>query len=370
MALTLSVLELGLRIQHGTLLGVPLPRLVYHETYGWTNARDRDVAVRTDEFDVQGHQNHWGMLGREIDIERSPGTIRIVVVGDSLTDAFQVPLSERHTERIESMARAAGVPVEVVNTGVTAFSTDQELLYFERELRAFRPDIVLLFFALANDSVGNVRDSRAPGEVVYKPLFGLKDGRLTDPGPVPNLVGTALNEVPGHPSDPLNDLKRWLYFNFELYRSLSDALYLIRAPRDPQLIQDWRVFGPQDDTLVVRSWEMTEALLRRFNTSVEAAGARFGVVALPDNFQIYPELWTRLLSTYRLAPSQWDPDAPNRQLSAICVRSSLRCLDVTEILRASGEGLYWPKDRHFTSKGNAVVAEAVLRWLQRTDLLH
>jgi hypothetical protein len=81
---------------------------------------------------------------------------RIVSIGDSFAMGYEVEPEQIYSSVLEQQLTATGHPTEVLNAGVSGFSTAEELLYLERELIKFHPDLVLLGFYY-NDFDDNVR---------------------------------------------------------------------------------------------------------------------------------------------------------------------------------------------------------------------
>jgi len=125
--------------------------------------RHKSADVTTD-FRINGQ----GMRSdRDVAYAKPPGTQRIVSLGDSFTIGYEVDVEECFSSVLAARLREARIDVEVLNAGVSGFSTAEELLYLERELIKYDPDVVLVSF-YANDLHDNVRTN----------LFRLADNRL------------------------------------------------------------------------------------------------------------------------------------------------------------------------------------------------
>jgi len=98
--------------------------------------------------------NRHGFRDKEYTIERNDKK-RIVVLGDSYTEALQVDLEQTYHGRLEAEFADR---LEVLNFGVSGYGTAQELLTYKLFARTFRPDIVLLAFYPGNDIKDNVKD--------------------------------------------------------------------------------------------------------------------------------------------------------------------------------------------------------------------
>jgi len=112
--------------------------------------------------------NSQGMRAdRDFSHEKPAGVARIVTIGDSFTVGYEVDAEQTFSSVLESRLRGAGHNVEVLNAGVSGFSTAEECLYLERELLKYTPDVVIISFC-SNDHKDNVRTG----------LFALRDGQL------------------------------------------------------------------------------------------------------------------------------------------------------------------------------------------------
>jgi lysophospholipase L1-like esterase len=120
---------------------------------------------------VPAWTNSRGWRDAETSFERQPGRQRIVALGDSFTFGVSVDYGERFTELLErSFPR-----LEVVNLGVNAYGTDQELRVLELEGVRYRPDVVILTTFLGND----LDDIRYERRFYWpRPHYELEEGRL------------------------------------------------------------------------------------------------------------------------------------------------------------------------------------------------
>jgi lysophospholipase L1-like esterase len=100
---------------------------------------------------VDFQTNSRGLRDREFSYERELGALRILMLGDSLTVGWGVPIESTFSKRIEKLYAADGIDAEVINTGVGNYNTIQEVEYFMTEGFKYRPDIVVLNFFI-NDA--------------------------------------------------------------------------------------------------------------------------------------------------------------------------------------------------------------------------
>src|SRR5262245_16718231 len=151
----------------------------------WMYARDVKVISRNP---LIGHQhapnrsahlmgvdvrtNSKGQRDREFSYERTPGTLRIVMLGDSVTEGWGVPLADTFSKRVERMFLDTGVKAEVINTGVGNYNTIMEVEAFLTEDYRFNPDIVVLnYFINDAELVPQYRPVTLVNRICYSCIF-------------------------------------------------------------------------------------------------------------------------------------------------------------------------------------------------------
>jgi lysophospholipase L1-like esterase len=77
-------------------------------------------------------------------LDKSPGTFRIAVVGDSFVEALQVAHDRSLGERLAAELARDGRPVEVLRFGISGAPMSQYLNMIEREVTPYRPDAIVV----------------------------------------------------------------------------------------------------------------------------------------------------------------------------------------------------------------------------------
>jgi lysophospholipase L1-like esterase len=114
---------------------------------GHEHAPNRQARLMGVDF----RTNSQGLRDREFSFDRVPGKLRIVMLGDSLTVGWGVPLEETFAKRIERMYAESGIDAEVINLGVGNYNTVQEVQAFLTKGYRYRPDVVVLNY-FVNDA--------------------------------------------------------------------------------------------------------------------------------------------------------------------------------------------------------------------------
>ena len=99
--------------------------------------------------------NSLGYHDTEFPIEKPPGELRVLAIGDSVTMGHGVRRDETFSHQLEGMlqGRLQGyTSVQVINAGVQGYSTREELAAL-RQAMVLQPDLVLLGFCM-NDVTG------------------------------------------------------------------------------------------------------------------------------------------------------------------------------------------------------------------------
>jgi lysophospholipase L1-like esterase len=344
------------------------------ERYGWGHRPHGEgwwysCLGRRFEWRVYSKINSHGLRDPEHAYEKPAGTERVLLLGDSITEGLQVPLEDTFARLLESDLRARGLPVEVVNGGVAAFGTDNELEFFRAEGMRYSPDLVVLVFNVVNDVAENSPVlharvySRNPEYPLPKTYFHL------------DSTGRLVADAPSRPAAGLPAISLWkeaearLYLVRALHRLVSRPSPVpLPAPTSAPLsaidLTPYDVEMPPPDQLWSNAWQVTEALIRALRTDVEKSGARFAVAVVPSREAVSPAVWQNLLRQLpSLTTTPHDPAYPIERITKFLEDEGIPHLDLLPALRnaaeRSGETGYFAWDVHLDVAGHAVVAHAL-----------
>lgn len=242
--------------------------------------------------------NALGFRGAMIDFPTNDHRQRVLVLGDSYTAAWQVPLQDRWTEKMQQIHPGW----VILNLGMPNWGTDQEYLTLLNYPLRQPPDLVLLMFYPGNDVSDNAR-LELTGNPPNHPYF------------VPDGIGSdgnlSLHEVPWHFDNPFDrprrlpfptNVRSWLYLNSVSYHLASDLktslskddeahVMPLLGTTDPHPVPlEAGVYRTLETPEWTLAWKVTEALLLRMKSAAENWGARFVIVVVPPYGLVQPEL--------------------------------------------------------------------------------
>jgi len=141
----------------------------YDPLLGWANQPNSSGQFNHVDFSVSVTHNADGLRDRDYPLERTEKK-RMLLIGDSFTWGFGVEADETFGELLE----AAHPDWEIINAGVSGYSTDQQYLYLRERGMRYKPDVVvaLVFY---DGLAGNVQDQ---AYLWNKPSFSIANGRL------------------------------------------------------------------------------------------------------------------------------------------------------------------------------------------------
>jgi len=119
-------------------------RAVDDSVLNWRYLPDSEVHVGR----VRKKYNKMGFRDSDHSVEKVPGVKRVVVVGDSVTEASDVEWEAVFSARVQA---GLGSSYEVITLAMGGLNTPQEIHLFEKEGLAYKPDLVILNFVL-NDA--------------------------------------------------------------------------------------------------------------------------------------------------------------------------------------------------------------------------
>ena len=343
-----AAFEWFLRWQGGTEAAPAFQRLFMpDDVIGYRLAPNQSVVYATREFTTPIATNAQGVRDDDIG-PKAPGERRVVVLGDSLVLAVQVPHEATFCARLEARLNhgaPAGVHYRVINAGVQGYGPVEELLFYRRVVSRFDADLVLVATFVANDAVeafdGAWRlDGSRPAVVAARQETERTLRRIVRRSMVLQIARQRVEQLRyaggeggGAPSRPV-------------------ASYLVTPP------------AFITDGLVV-----ARRALGTLDREVRADGARLAIALVPARFQLDPAEYARLRSATEPSAGPLRKDIATERFQAALAPLGVPTLDLLPPLLAAPHGQFFAGTVHFTAAGHETVAAALEAFIRREHLL-
>jgi lysophospholipase L1-like esterase len=386
-----------------------------------SRANDDRVLTRP-EFSVRVTTNALGFREPRLPAPKPPGTVRIVVIGDSFTQGYGVDESEACPRQLEALLGAwdRSRRYEVINLGVPG-ACPPDYLYNLREVGlAYHPDVVVVG-VMAND-VGDIDVRHLGHPSALEVLQNIQKARV-DHRPawkrLPSLVWPALYNFVGDRARPLKaeltgadtaiaragaeadrPAARRPIVPRELWRgdlvavaSRFDRRAQVEAAlagRGDELIgrlapilaggwsfaaPDWRPYFTfmglvqpdiyADGVLLPprydTAWKVMIADLRQIDVVAGRAGARTVIMFIPAAYQVTRATW-RFLEKYGIRSDErtLTDTAFADRLKEFGAGAGIPVVDLLPTLRSrANQRLYFVRDGHWTPEGHALAAASL-----------
>jgi len=338
------------------------PNWKYHPVLGWSQVPGGTYDVVMAGVPLHVAFNRLGFRDVEHQRAKPPGTRRVVVIGDSFSEAVQVNLEETFHQVLQQLLNQADTTRwEVINVGVGDFGTAQEYLALLNYGLSFQPDVVIHEIFPLNDICNNeisLYDLCRSQNDRFRPYF-VESGRdlvMTSAQPLRNWLRRH--------SVSYNTVEYWMLrlsgYNPQTADDPGRSRKLRRAGLagfDPLL---WTYADSRDQPApVADGWRITERVIARIVDTTRARGAAYIGMVIPFEQALTDSAWdnfARLVhapSLKRLYPEQ--------RFSALFHRLGVGAVMINDAFQP-----YLPEVRpfvggHFNASGHRRAAEALYR---------
>ena len=242
--------------------------------------------------------NKQGLRDKEYIKNKNKNVFRIAVLGDSFAEARSIPIEKTFWFLMENelnLCKQNKKKIEVINFGVTEYSTAQQLLTLRHHVWDYEPDIILLAFFSDNDISDN---SKILSNKNYRPFFVLKNNDLVlDNSFRKSKSYLLLKSWTGQFVVKLTDYSRITQLLKEVYikqhfkkerRDRNQEINNKQNSVDETAISYNQIYNPIEEKWK-EAWLITESIIRLMNKDVEEKNSKFIVVTLSNPAQVYPD---------------------------------------------------------------------------------
>jgi hypothetical protein len=330
---------------------------------------------------ADGRAVRWGTNSsgfrnqEETSLEPSPGTLRVLSLGDSFTAGFRIDQEETFSRLLELQLgeRCGHAEVLVAMTEEPATG----LAYLVEHGHLFHPQLVLLGITLGNDLAQTYLALDPRGEfALHRDADGLTVSRIHPEDPVGFRHGLESLLVPPDCLETRGALQEagwWIGFLRSRSRLLQSVAPRRRAIlswykeyRSPRLVDPMHGLGfflKDPPEIVDEAYRRLFQVLEACDSFLAERGVRLVVAIFPQRFQVQPQDWQLAVSEYGLAEGCFDLEAPNARIIRFCRTRSIAVIDPTPEMavqhRATGLDLYQGRgDMHWNAQGHRAFADA------------
>jgi hypothetical protein len=331
------------------ILASPNTHIMYDSYLGWAprpNSSSSDSLYHYNSLGIRAEATSF-----EYSISPPDDTLRIVLIGDSLTHGDEVPFENTWGYYLENELKESNIKAQVINLGVGGYGMDQTFLHWEQLGHKFSPNLVIFGLQLENvkRNVNLIRPIYHPGTGLpfSKPRFILNDDELE----LINSPTISPEQVP----DVIANIARWDLVEHEHFFKVED--YQTRIWLRSKLVSlALEVVLPNEFSynLSEEPVILTQKIIQELERSVASNGGCLLLVHLPrrsdltdllyGNALVYSDLLTQIEQNYYLVD-------PQHELLEVARASSLDTLFV---------------EVHYSEKGNEVIADAISKSIIET----
>ncbi len=326
----------------------------------WTGQGEGEVRIS-----AQGLRDHF------YSVEKPAKVWRVIVLGDSIMAGLRTKLALTFSKQLEKRLQADGYRAEVINFGVTDFSTAQDLIYLQTKAIKFHPDLVILAFSAGQDYRRNLRawlrDDR-------RPYFRVdRDGRLVLDNSFRRTRSFRFR------TSWLGRMLYWFKANSRLANYINDRINRrqtrrrgLTAKRPERAGPRPSIYAPDRFPMVKKAYDLTAKIVAALARWCAEHQIALVVMIIPAAAQVHLDERRPLAKAH----PDWKLDEPTDFMVGVCRRDSLVCLDLTGPFRAenlkSSQQFNGPGQRadiRWTAHAHQRAAELMVKFLVDKKLI-
>lgn len=335
------------------------------------NTRFRLIASKNDEYNVGVRINNYGFRGKDITIEKEPGVVRIMAIGDSFTFGVGAEEDETIPFLIEKELKKESKRVEVLNSGFGSYSPLLHFLKVRDEYLEFSPDLVIYFF----DFSDLADDWRYENQLVYD-----KSGAISHCDPsysqgkrdwwkvlrmhskscvyIHNKVVRTIDKI------RILGLKNYLKAKMEGKR--AKALIIEKTEKDkainPIKYDGYLMIRGRDKLPeITEHFKRTEKYLNMIRDLLAKENIPMVLVIYPYGIHVSDNEWVEGRKYWGFDEKVYDDYYAFSLMEDYALRNGIPCINILwDFLKHKDSHLFFDIDGHFTPEANQIAAKAII----------
>ncbi|MHC4596399.1 MAG: SGNH/GDSL hydrolase family protein [Planctomycetota bacterium] len=299
-------------------------------------------------------------------IPKPEGTLRILILGDSIAYGVAVSKNKTFSNRLEGLLRKQFRTAQVINAGVSGYTAYNELQYYLTKGREFEPDIVIVAFCM-NDVV----NPRLHWGYTKEKIVNIPDQAIPNHAYDQNHVSLRMQKLKLKKKRNFKERKKSLLEYSELYNALEwrvTRLFQKETTDFPNVRPEIPTYITGEDTLSIEvlldesspEWRWLTSIYSQLHNAVRADQATLTIALFPLAYQLDEDY----------------PFLPQNTITEYCKHNSILCIDLLPSFRQHPkEDIFFLSNSqvydiwHLTEYGHELCAEEILRFLQERKLL-
>ena len=358
--------------------GTAVTRGVLHQfdpEVGWKCLPNLDARYSLPgSFDVRIRCNSQGLRDSDKSYTKTPGTRRILILGDSFMWGYGVENSEMFSTILQDLVPGS----ETINFGVNGYSTVQELVRLETEGLRYEPDVTVLVFVW-NDLEDNFDDKNGG-----RPVAVIQDD---------NTLRIANRPVKRRWKSPV---QQWLRHHSHLFRFVEYNLELLKEKlKDKKRAGNWipglpasgvayaadseqplkqmrfsitDIYAPPNPEIDL-AWNAMHQLLSRIKQLATRNGGRLVIVYAASLEAVNRRVFKRVIreAGYDPKSSGFNWNRPQKRMKKLCKALDIHYVNLNPVFRKHlKQGpLYLKNNPHWSVAGHRLAAKTVAKRIKR-----
>lgn len=289
---------------------------------------------------------------RDVEFSEKKGAKKIMFLGDSFLSNISVTQEEVFTHLVDKSLEDIGV----YNLGVNGYGQVQEYLTLKEWFPKIQPDLIVLMIYLRNDFTDNLDATQW--------LYPRPTASITSDSSLqintPNFDKKLKTELP-------------FYYSSHLFRFVKKRMKRISSNSDkvevsqlvvPEYYLCNTLLSEETDTM----YNVMHKMLLKFSSFAKEKNTPIAFVLAPSIIQAEDALWQSAVLEETSTPEAFVRDLPNQKLLKFAEEHEMLMFDLLPALRTQQQKeskLYNPIEQHWTAQGNTLVAQEMMRFLNK-----
>ncbi len=338
-----------------------------HAVLGWINTHNISTTLLWENgYFIQINQNNLGFRSEE-DI-REKTKKRILLLGDSFIHGDGLDSNETLDYFLH---KELGANYDIINAGVSGYSTLQEYLLLKEIYGQVKPDL-LITEIFVNDFKDNIFPKLTGKQ---KPIFS--GGSNLDINKKMQKGGNIITEMRLNANYLLlinpffYDIKKFLREKSNLFNFLYNNHFSFLGVREESFRGEVFMFSNKNNVIItLANFAMCE-ILKTFKYSSEEVNLPYLFIYIPHRIEI--ESWRAVPTInryYDLSVDQLDLNTPEKELRSCTQQNSINFFSLKNKFSEVKEGLYNLHGDHWSPKATNITAQLLKEELVKRGFIN